>query len=1053
MANPRAIIMAAKAMPGGGRPTSSPQTPGAPNYGRSNSSLAQQIMASDGSWGAAYGNFLPRPPASFTQGAFGPMPPILPVPVDQPPDGAERAEPRRFEYEVGYNLPNGVPGSEGYKLAPFSALKTLSELYSVARACVQLRKSEIRGLDWDIVPTQAATKAYQGDRDAMRDFGERVAKAKKFFRHPDPDYFSFSSWLDAMLEQVFVYDALTLLIRPTWGKGMGKGILGTDLDSLMLVNGASIRPLLDLHGSTPRPPAPAYQQFLFGVPRSDYVTMMTNRDIEEGGLSEQDFKLYRGDQMLYLPMVKRVDTPYGFPPIERALIPVMSGLQKQAFQLDWFREGCYSDDTEILTKDGWKLFTKLEGTEEVATRSTDGEFQWQKPSAYLSYPYDGELIEYSNKSIDLRVTPGHRMLVRRPEFYARKHPNGEGQDWHIQLAKHLADKPASWWEVPATSHWNGVDPGEYKFSIGPSKANSARNISISSDDFATFIGLYISEGWVRKDRNDVYISQRSYSKHIEDIRIILKATGFHWNYDEKNQRFCASSKELADWLRHNIPGRAWEKCIPQELKESTQSTLKCLLRGLMMGDGNIGVYDQRYYTTTSKRLADDVQEVFQKIGVDAWVRPTRMEKYNSGEYGPGGFGTFGHRRQQYVVRERLQQTHMLPKPKFTEYHGTVHCVTVPNGIVYVRRNGRAVWCGNTVPAVYISPGDVNMTPNQIRDLQDALNAFAGDPAWKHKIIVLPPGSKIDPQKPSDLADQFDEVVMSQVAMAFDVNPMELGIMPQVSSVTSPFAAREMAQSQRSIHERVSTKPTLKFLTDLFDNILHRVLGQDDMHFTFEGLQQEAQANALTDMLVKQVQYGIRSVDEARDELELPPWGTPETSGPVVFTGAGPMPFGPVAPAPGGQSGGTPGMLPSGQEENTADGAAQARQQIMQSRPGPAPGQAQSSITPGHEAASAEVREPSVRPTPTGRQESPRARTRAEIPDLTKAINAELEALVRHLRKGRKPDTWRTAHIPEFVPVVVANQIAMGESPEQIIKAVSDVIILDNQDYHWIDSTA
>jgi Phage portal protein len=690
MASPGAVIAAAKAMPGGGKSTPTQQMPGAPYYGNY-SPLTQQIMGNEaGGWAGAYGGFLPRPPLSFTQGAFGPFSPVLPVPVDQPPEGFDRPDPRRFEYEVGWNLPTGTPGSEGMKLAPFSALKTMSELYSVARTCIQLRKSEIRGLDWDIVPTQAATKAYQGDRDAMRDFGERVAKAKKFFRHPDPEFFSFNSWLDAMLEQMLVYDALTLLIRPVWGKGLGKGVLGTDLDSLQLINGATVRPLLDMHGATPRPPAPAYQQYLYGVPRSDYMTMITMRDIDEGGLTNAEYNAYRGDQLLYLPMVKRIDTVYGFPPVERAIIPIMGGLQKQAYQLDFFKEG-------------------------------------------------------------------------------------------------------------------------------------------------------------------------------------------------------------------------------------------------------------------------------------------------------------------------------------------------------------------TVPAVYISPGDPNLTPNQVRDLQDALNAFAGDPAWKHKIIVLPAGSKIDPQKPAEIADQFDEIVMTQVCMAFDVNPMELGIVPRVSTVASPFAAREMAQSQRTTHERVSTKPTLKFLADIFDGVLHRILGQDDMKFVFEGLSQEEQANALTDMLVKQVQYGIRSVDEARDELELPPWGMPETSGPVVFTAQGPMPFGPIMATDGQTSG--PQMQNSGQTPpGVATGPQGSAEGKLPPSRGPAPGTPQSSITPGHEVAQAEATEPSVKPGGPARRESPRQRTR-------KAAEAELEALVRHLRKGRDPMTWEVQHLPDYVPQVIANQVNRGEVIDDVADYVQKMITLDSDDYAWQEANA
>src|SRR5208282_6142923 len=52
--------------------------------------------------------------------------------------------------------------------------------------------------------------------------------------------------------------------------------------------------------------------------------------------------------------------------------------------------------------------------------------------------------------------------------------------------------------------------------------------------------------------------------------------------------------------------------------------------------------------------------------------------------------------------------------------------------------------------------------------------------------------------------------------------------------------------------------------------------------------------ALTDMGIKQVQSGIRSIDEVRDDLHLPPWGLPKTSGPIVITQMGPLPLGEAA---------------------------------------------------------------------------------------------------------------------------------------------------------------
>lgn len=61
--------------------------------------------------------------------------------------------------------------------------------------------------------------------------------------------------------------------------------------------------------------------------------------------------------------------------------------------------------------------------------------------------------------------------------------------------------------------------------------------------------------------------------------------------------------------------------------------------------------------------------------------------------------------------------------------------------------------------LYISPGDPNLTPNQIRELQDSLNAQASE-----KVIVLPPGSKLwhisDDDRVSELLHQVRKGLMS-----------------------------------------------------------------------------------------------------------------------------------------------------------------------------------------------------------------------------------------------------------------------------------------------------
>jgi 8-oxo-dGTP pyrophosphatase MutT (NUDIX family) len=533
--NKSRIAAALKAVPG----TRGSIAPQANGLGRI--SPIQSEMYYNNPYRNTYGPFLPRQPEIFSDGAFGPMPPIQPVPIDQPPAGGQFPDPRWWQYTQGWNLPT-PPGTEGLKLASFDQLKTLSEKYSVARACISLRVDEVLGLGWEICLTKEAAKAYQGDHHANREAGEKIGALTKFFKRPDPDYLTFNSFLAAALEEIFVYDALALIMRPKFGEqfGMGgRGLLGSELDSLRLVSGPTIRPLLDLHGGHPAPPNPAFQQFLYGVPRSDYPTLISGTDLDDSALSGAEYNAFSMDVMRYEPLWNRRETPYGFPPIERALLPIISGLQKQEYQLDYFTEG-------------------------------------------------------------------------------------------------------------------------------------------------------------------------------------------------------------------------------------------------------------------------------------------------------------------------------------------------------------------SVPAVYISPGDANITATQVKELQDALNGIAGDTAFHMKVVVLPPGSKVEPQRPVDLSDGFDQLVMTQVCMAFDVQPIELGILPNIGSGgaqgASASAIRLGSQEAREIKSRKSTKPLLHYLADIFNYVIQDMCGCGDLQFQFEGLADEEDKQAITELGVQQVQNGIASVDEIRDRLDMAPWGEELTSEPVVFTAQGPIPF-------------------------------------------------------------------------------------------------------------------------------------------------------------------
>jgi deoxycytidine triphosphate deaminase len=74
---------------------------------------------------------------------------------------------------------------------------------------------------------------------------------------------------------------------------------------------------------------------------------------------------------------------------------------------------CFDDRTEILTLEGWKRFEDLEDGEIVATLNEDGTLEYHPIIARQKRWYEGEMIAIKGPSIDLLVTPGHSLYVRR----------------------------------------------------------------------------------------------------------------------------------------------------------------------------------------------------------------------------------------------------------------------------------------------------------------------------------------------------------------------------------------------------------------------------------------------------------------------------------------------------------------------------------------------------------------------------------------------------------------------------------------------------------------
>lgn len=92
------------------------------------------------------------------------------------------------------------------------------------------------------------------------------------------------------------------------------------------------------------------------------------------------------------------------------------GLEDAGFEIrdviTWLY-GCLSEDTEVLTPDGWKTSDEIHSGDEVVSFDPGTETLRSEPTRRVfRYEHEGEMIRYQSPETDQLVTPNHRVLHR-----------------------------------------------------------------------------------------------------------------------------------------------------------------------------------------------------------------------------------------------------------------------------------------------------------------------------------------------------------------------------------------------------------------------------------------------------------------------------------------------------------------------------------------------------------------------------------------------------------------------------------------------------------------
>lgn len=210
----------------------------------------------------------------------------------------KKKEAMRYRMPFSFNQyvnPDRKPWAD----VPFSYLRRMAELYPIARACINRRKTQITQLGWSITPLD--------DDMESEKFSKEIGLVQEWLKHPMGHKTRFRELISLIVEDTLVIDAVCYELRKTQ-----KG----DFINLIPVDPTTIVLRVTSTGGTPEPPDPAYVQVIQGQKVAAFTT----------------------DEMLYEFMSPRSYNPYGKAPLESLILQVESALRGTLFNLNYLRE-------------------------------------------------------------------------------------------------------------------------------------------------------------------------------------------------------------------------------------------------------------------------------------------------------------------------------------------------------------------------------------------------------------------------------------------------------------------------------------------------------------------------------------------------------------------------------------------------------------------------------------------------------------------------------------------------------------------------------------------
>jgi SAM-dependent methyltransferase len=178
----------------------------------------------------------------------------------------------------------------------------------------------------------------------------------------------------------------------------------------------------------------------------------------------------------------------------------LGGLLKGGDNEVFWVYGCYSDDTECFTSNGWKRYNQIDVTRDeiLQWHQETNQFSWFKPDEVLVFEAPQEMVFFQNRHTSQLLTKNHNVYL--------KHRTNSRYAFKSDVVK-AENVKKSWHKI---------------FPLAARLENGQPN------SFAYIIGWWLTDAWLHKDGKACMFSQ-SKPKTLNKLRSALESFDFKFS--------------------------------------------------------------------------------------------------------------------------------------------------------------------------------------------------------------------------------------------------------------------------------------------------------------------------------------------------------------------------------------------------------------------------------------------------------------------------------------------------------------------------------------------